>query len=243
MLVMPRLRSSSPAARACASPVSFSGISMLPCDRPCAFQSVSPCRRYQNGMGCRVSSGESLIGQARPSCCNTRCTAGRASMRSRCAAQFGGSVMPTRLPRTQHRTSPNRRWRTCRPRIPCLPAPCPAGRSPFRRFPCRCAFTASSSAAFGREIGRAEHAREALHVDGRDGVIHQLQRRVPADRYCRATGWRRDWCAPASRRSPEIRSGPMPSSRTSVGTFDFGLTAVKSGLYCAPSRRLTASAS
>ena len=31
--------------------------------------------------------------QARPSCCSTRCTAGRASMRSRCASQFGGSFM------------------------------------------------------------------------------------------------------------------------------------------------------
>src|SRR5271166_2863241 len=34
-----------------------------------------------------------------------------------------------------------------------------------------------------------------------------------------------------------------PSSRTSVGTFDFGLTEVNSGLNCPPSRRLTSFAS
>src|SRR5271165_4688112 len=34
-----------------------------------------------------------------------------------------------------------------------------------------------------------------------------------------------------------------PSSRTSVGTFDFGLTEVNSGLNCPPSRRLTSCAS
>src|SRR3954469_13834373 len=34
-----------------------------------------------------------------------------------------------------------------------------------------------------------------------------------------------------------------PSSRTSVGTFDFGLTEVKSDLNCAPSRRFTSCAS
>src|SRR3954469_15835085 len=34
-----------------------------------------------------------------------------------------------------------------------------------------------------------------------------------------------------------------PSSRTSVGTFDFGLTEVKSDLNCAPSRKFTSCAS
>jgi hypothetical protein len=34
-----------------------------------------------------------------------------------------------------------------------------------------------------------------------------------------------------------------PSSRSSVGTFDFGFTPVNSGLNCAPSRRLTSTAS
>ena len=34
-----------------------------------------------------------------------------------------------------------------------------------------------------------------------------------------------------------------PSSRSSVGTFDFGFTPVNSGLNCAPSRRLTRTAS
>ncbi len=35
----------------------------------------------------------------------------------------------------------------------------------------------------------------------------------------------------------------LPSSRSSVGTFDFGFSPAKSGLNCAPSRRLTSTAS
>jgi hypothetical protein len=55
MLAMPRPRNFSAAARACASPVSFSGMSMLPCDRFFAFQSVSPWRRNQKARGVTVS--------------------------------------------------------------------------------------------------------------------------------------------------------------------------------------------
>ena len=50
----PRPRSITAAARACEIPVSFSGTSTLPCDSPRAFQSVSPWRRNQNGVGLSV---------------------------------------------------------------------------------------------------------------------------------------------------------------------------------------------
>ena len=90
----------SAAARACASPIAFSGISTLPCEMPWAFQSVSPCRRNQNAIARkrRPPGTPRPSPQFRPSCCITRCTAGRASMRLRCASQFAGSFMFMRLP-------------------------------------------------------------------------------------------------------------------------------------------------
>ena len=99
IVAMPRLRSFSAAARACATPTAFNGISTLPCEMPWAFQSVSPCRRNQNAIGESVRPpGTPRAPQFRPSCCITRCTAGRASMRLRCASQFAGSFMFMRLP-------------------------------------------------------------------------------------------------------------------------------------------------
>ena len=56
IVAMPRLRSLSAAARACATPTAFNGISTLPCEMPWAFQSVSPCRRNQNAIGESVAA-------------------------------------------------------------------------------------------------------------------------------------------------------------------------------------------
>ena len=74
---------------ACARPVSLSGMSMAPCDRPRALYSVSPWRRNQNGD--RLEASRSLHGRQ-----------GRAAPRGApaCAANdsssAGGRVMATR---------------------------------------------------------------------------------------------------------------------------------------------------
>ena len=108
MVAMPRLRSFSAAARACAMPVAFSGISTLPCEMPWAFQSVSPCRRNQNGTGFErvrlerpvhlrpgLPAAARAAPRAAPSC-------GRDAPRSSAAA----SCSCRSAPRTRHRTAP-----------------------------------------------------------------------------------------------------------------------------------------
>ena len=99
IVAMPRLRSRCAADRACASPVGLSGISTLPCDRPCAFQSVSPWRRYQNGTCCNGSSRATpLIGIRPPGlpAASSAALPDAPASACRCAAQFAGSSIFSR---------------------------------------------------------------------------------------------------------------------------------------------------
>ena len=91
-----------------------------------------------------------------------------------------------------------------------------------------------------REVRRPEHPRRNPACGSSQPRNPSPPARAPVLRRRPAAASRPDWCAPARYAIAGNSVSTEPSSRTSVGTFDFGLTAVNSGLNCSPSRRLTA---
>ena len=163
-------------------------------------------------------------------------------MRSKCAAQFFGNCMPDPLGPPifdiEQRGIGGRQVVAARY---CLPSSALSTTAkPFSICSRPCSLTFSWSDGDGANRSVRKKPGKALGMDRADNVFHRPP--SPGCRLPRLSG--SDWPAGFSSASQRAMTGNSvriePSSRSSVGTFDFAFNPVKGGLYCAPSRKLTA---
>src|ERR1700761_850303 len=176
IVLMPRLRSIRQADRACASPVSFSGISTFPCDRFWVFQSVSPWRRNQKAMGWSWSAG--ALGMSSGQTFLLKGSLDRGAGEH--AVEMGGAVgrqghadaLGPELGVEDCRIGDGERAQGV---VLALQGLVEGGETLGGEFLSARLHRFLVSRARG-EVGRAELTAEALHMDGRHGIVGQFQR-------------------------------------------------------------------